>query len=362
MNKSSKPTEIEIARETLRRLALEKQPPTPDHYGEMYARIAGTPLTAPFPEKELKKLHQQLPRETPAQIGFARAMGSAIAKHSWDGLHNALNEILTPVESARHEWPPLLRDLLRQMEIRHAGLTTARKKEAVEHVLAAHSSPELLFSRLQALLNSWEKIATDTDATVATADMPAVPGEVAKTLATRDLPGGIAEVRAMVAQLLDDTLMLILGEDPVMTREAREISAAVRTARSAEEWSGVVGRLKQFCYRAHFVAEDHVEIGKALVHLVQLIVDNINELIIDDAWLTGQIGMVRDLVTQPLNLRRIDEVERLLKDVIVKQSSLKKNLQEAKERLTRMLASFVDRLTDFSETTGDYHDKIGRYV
>jgi diguanylate cyclase len=67
---------------------------------------------------------------------------------------------------------------------------------------------------------------------------------------------------------------------------------------------------------------------------------------------------VRDLVNQPLNLRQLDDVERRMKDVIIKQSSLKKSLNEAKDRLKLMLATFVDRLGDFSETTSGYHDKI----
>jgi diguanylate cyclase len=47
-----------------------------------------------------------------------------------------------------------------------------------------------------------------------------------------------------------------------------------------------------------------------------------------------------------------------MKDVIVKQSSLKKSMIDAREQIKQMLASFVDRLADFSETTSDYHDTI----
>jgi diguanylate cyclase len=68
--------------------------------------------------------------------------------------------------------------------------------------------------------------------------------------------------------------------------------------------------------------------------------------------------VVRDLILQPLDLRRLDDVERRMKDVIVKQSALKKSLHEANDRLKLMLATFVDRLADFSETTSDYHSKI----
>ena len=37
-----------------------------------------------------------------------------------------------------------------------------------------------------------------------------------------------------------------------------------------------------------------------------------------------------------------------MKDLIVKQSSLKGSLNEAKDKLKQMLATFVDRLADFS--------------
>jgi diguanylate cyclase len=125
-----------------------------------------------------------------------------------------------------------------------------------------------------------------------------------------------------------------------------------------EELAGLAERLKKLSYRAHFVAEDQAELKSALLHLVHLIVDNISELVVDDQWLAGQIGVVRELVNEPLNLRRLDDVERRMKDVIVKQSSLKKSLNEARDRLKLMLATFVDRLADFSETTSGYHDKI----
>jgi diguanylate cyclase len=53
-------------------------------------------------------------------------------------------------------------------------------------------------------------------------------------------------------------------------------------------------------------------------------------------------------------------VERKLKDLIYKQSTLKRNLSVAQDRLKSMLATFVDRLADFSVSTGDYHDKLER--
>jgi diguanylate cyclase len=262
----------------------------------------------------------------------------------------------------------LIRELLQQLDTHHAGLTAAKKKEAVEHVLSASGSPELLFSRLQSVLRSWSRTQVDDGgeiAVIATADVrpvasaPALRGGA--TPGARDQPplrGGIVELQNLIAQLLDNTLSIVLAESPELARESSEIAAAVRSARDADELVGLAERLKKLSYRAHFVAEDQAELKSALLHLVRLIVDNISELVVDDQWLAGQISVVRELVNEPLNLRRLDDVERRLKDVIVKQGLLKKSLNEAKDRLKLMLATFVDRLADFSETTSGYHDKI----
>ncbi|MBN8477327.1 GGDEF domain-containing protein, partial [Sulfuritalea sp.] len=170
--------------------------------------------------------------------------------------------------------------------------------------------------------------------------------------------GGILDLREIIGQLLDNTLSIVLRDSPELATEASEIAASIRAAQTPDALAGLSERLKKLCYRALFVAEDQSEMASALLHLVQLVIENIGELVLEDQWLSGQIKVVRDLIQQPLSLRRLDDVERRMKDVIVKQSALKKNLHEANDRLKLMLATFVDRLADFSETTSDYHNKI----
>jgi len=59
-----------------------------------------------------------------------------------------------------------------------------------------------------------------------------------------------------------------------------------------------------------------------------------------------------------MNLRSVNDAEHRLKEVIFKQSQLKHSLMEAKEALKQMLAGFVDHLSEFADSTSDYHDKI----
>jgi diguanylate cyclase len=366
---NSKPTQpSEVARETLRRLAMNKTPPTPDNYRATYHEITGSKIVEPFPERSLKAIHAALPRDTPEQTRFARQFESAIAAGNWDSFGTALNELLGKHGGEPLAWSTLIRELVQQFDTHHAGLTPAKKKETVEHVLSASGTPELLFSRLQSAVRSWSHTPVGEGPDLVsgvipgstTAAPPPVPRSIPAAPARSEAAsrGGFAELQDLIAQLLDNTLSIVLADSPELSREAVAIAAAARAAHNLEELAALADRLKKLSYRAHFVAEDQAEMKSALLHLVHLIVDNISELVVDDQWLAGQISVVRELVNKPLNLRQLDDVERRMKDVIVKQGLLKKNLNEARDRLKLMLATFVDRLADFSETTSGYHDKI----
>ncbi|MBI5109153.1 MAG: diguanylate cyclase [Rhodocyclales bacterium] len=374
MADSKQLSEAEIARETLRLLATRKLQPTPDNYRSLYFEIAGVAAAAPFPERELKAVQAGLPRASADQLKFARQFEAAIAKGSWEGISATITDYLAK-SGEQPQWSNIIRDMLTQLETHHSGLTAAKKKDALDQVLAGAGTPDVLVTRLQALIRSWSQQAPAERGGLASSEPLPVPAaassatNAAAPAATSGLPGvaapwqgGILDLRDIIAQLLDNTLSIVLRDTPDLASEATAISAAVRAARNGDALVGLSDRLKKLCYRALFVAEDQSEMGSALLHLVQLIIDNISELVVEDKWLSGQIKVVRDLIQQPLSLRRLDDVERRMKDVIVKQSALKKSLNEANERLKLMLATFVDRLADFSETTSDYHSKIEGYA
>lgn len=355
----------ELARETLRRLAQQRTPPTPDNYRTLYHEIAGTVATEAFPEKALKALTGALPRGTPEQARFVRMLDGAIGEKNWNAVKTALTDLLGKNAAEPPNWSALIRELLTRLEARQADLTPARKREALDHVLAASAAPDLLYSRLQGLLKNWSQAATlDTPAAAEAesevAASPAPSSSAARPAPTESRKGNTGDLLDLLAQLLETAIGVALADDPALSAQAARLAASARKAAGSEQVASVVAELKRFAYRLQFVAEDQAEMRTALLHLLRLIIDNIHELVIDDQWLQGQIAVVLDLVGQPLNLRRLDDVERRMKDVIVKQSVLKKSLTEAQDQLKAMLATFVDRLADFSETTGDYHATLER--
>lgn len=360
----------EIARETLKRLALKRTPPTPDNYRMLYHEIAGTVATESFPEKSLKSLAASLPRETQDQVRFARHLDTAINEGNWNAVKSALVELLNKAAGEPPNWSALIRELLVRLEARQAELTPARKREALDHVLAASAAPDILYTRLQGLLKNWSQAsaletAIEGSEVGTSPDNTAVLSTPTASVATQT-PGREAgkgptrELLDLLAQLLEGTVGVLIADNTELAAEATRLAQTAKSVQGSEEIVQFLAAMKRFSYRLHFVAEDQVELKSGLMHLLRLVIDNINELVLDDQWLQGQISIVLDLVSQPLNLRRLDDVEHRMKDVIFKQSSLKKSLIDAQDQIKQMLATFVDRLADFSESTSDYHDKIER--
>lgn len=356
----------EIAREALRLLAARRIPPTPDNYRILYSEISGNKADREiFPEKQLRSLAAALPRVSPDQLRLARNLDEAVKQSNWEQYRAHLAEFVTTLcESQKLAWGELIADLLRQWEAKQAGITPARKRESLEHLLAgAGANPEILFNRLQNLLRSWAQGKE--------ADM-AFEGEVAEESVHEDSapkpstpapppsrPSDLLpELKELFAFTLETAIATQLVESPQLSGDAKALAEDIRKAIRLEELQGILARLKRFAFKLELLAEDRAELRQSLLSLLRLLVENVTELVMDDRWLHGQIEVVREIIDKPLSQRTIDDAERRLKEVIYKQSQLKQSLQEAKEAIKSMLAGFVDHLAEFADATSGYHDKI----
>jgi diguanylate cyclase len=349
---------FEIARETLRLLAVRRIPPTPDNYLTLYQEITGAkPAAEPFPDKQLRSLASALPKTSPDQLRLARQLDEAVKAANWEDYKNKLVEFVsTLAESQKLAWADLVSDLLRQWDAKHIGLTAARKRESLEHVLTSSgANPETLFNRLQNLLRSWGQGKESGATTSSEAPPTGIGAEPTSTAANTDL---LPELRTLFAFTLESAIATQLIESPQLSSDARALANDIRTAASAGQMQEFLVRLKRFAFKLELLAEDQAELRHSLLNLLRLLVENITELVVDDRWLHGQIEVVREIIEKPLSQRAIDDAERRLKEVLFKQSQLKAGLYEAREAIKHMLAGFVDQLADFAEATSEYHDKI----
>lgn len=359
---------IEIAREAFRLLATRRIAPTPENYRTVYHEIAGTRAeeVVTFPAEQLKSLQQGLPRATPAQLRLARELEQAAKEENWTAYRDTLVRFIeeqSAVESL--PWGELINSLLREWESSRAGLTPGKKREALEHLFASSgNNAETLYNRLQSLVRAWSQGARGDEQELVVGDIPPPPEPPHAEGAPAPAPPPsraselLPQMRDLLAFALENAVAAQIVEAPELSAQARALADMARKANSVQAIEALLAELKRFAYRLELLADDRSELRAGLLHLLQLIVDNIGELVVDDQWLQGQIAVIRDIVARPLSLRTIDDAERRIKEVVFKQSQLKHSLVEAKEALKTMLAGFVDHLAEFAESTSDYHDKI----
>lgn len=365
----------EIARETLRQLAMRRDAPTPDNYRRLYHEIAGTKAgDDTFPDQFVRKLAKRLPRDTAERQRLARQLDQALA----NGNTREANEALITYLNGLHggdapPWNELIGTLIRQWEGRQTGWTTARKREALDRVLSA-SDPATLYSRLQGLIRGWSQtptsdeivpISSDQDAPArptygaASPQTPARAASPSPAAETSDHAGLQESLRTLFVLAFEDVVPAFLGEHPALADEATNIAAKVRQATDVSSIEAMSRPLRRYAQNLESTAADDAEIRSGLLDLLRLLLRNIDDLVLDDTWLKGQIEMLREVIEAPPNPRQLDAAGQQLKNLIYKQSQLKHNLVEAQRNLRVMLASFVDQLSRMAENTGTFHDRIG---
>lgn len=287
---------FEIAREALKLLTMRKLAPTPSNYQMVYSEVAGVPTEPPFPADRLREIAQALPTKTPGQQKQRGLLDSAIAQLNWAGVKSAL------MAYGGFSPPPL---------------------------------PEP------------ESLPRAQGRGVPVADDPVTSA-----------PALTQDFFEQIARLVEHSLPALGRDDERFTQQARDLLMALRQPGASSSAVRVKLLLGNFGHRVSFAAEEQVEVRATLLKLLHLIIENIGKLAQEDSWLTGQVEALLSASTPPVTLRRLDDVERRLKDVIFKQAEAKGRAIEAQEEMRLMLATFVERLSEMTESTSVYHGKL----
>ncbi|MEJ1958688.1 MAG: diguanylate cyclase [Nitrosomonadales bacterium] len=317
-------TPPEIARDTLKTLATRKLVPTPDNYARVYHEISGAtggPAESTSPAKD--------------QLKSAPA------------------------------WPKLIRDLLKQMDTPHKGITVTRKKDGVETVLTKFSSnSDTLFEKLQGLMHSWSEAPTASslgDINSISPESAAVP--LTTPAVTAVSPGAKvhAEMVLQLRELLAQTLESSLTTQPDLASEIQALARQARATSDFDQTTHLSKQLRQYWIKLELRESDKAKIQEGVVRLLRLLVENVGELASDDQWLHGQIATLQEIIIRPMDKRTIADAERNLRNAIIKQGFLKQSLVDAKTTLKNLMTTFIDRLGEVTEQTGEYHLKIAEY-
>jgi len=351
-----------VARETLKLLATRRMAPTPLNYQKIYFEIAGRPVQEPGAGDRFATVVRQLAAREAADTGLG-ALARALDDEDSDAIATALRALGTrPSKSPGPELGPVFRDALRQLDMPHRGWTMGRKRDGLDRLLAAGGSDVALAAKLQKLVRSWQEspsaVPAETEAPVPSARPAERPA--AGTAATFDPV--LAGVRELLAATLENGVGPRLERYTDVYSELFQLAWKVREAEVGEDWSRLALQLKQFWLKVELRVEPDEELIEHLMRLLGLVVENVDELVEDDQWVQGQVAVLRELISKPVDLKAVREAERGFKEVIFKQSQLKASLAEAKASLKSLLSVFIERLAEVTGTTVDYHAKIERYA
>jgi len=294
-------TSFEIARETLKQLTARKLPPTPLNYQKIYSEIAQLPIEPPFPADRLLDIAKALPTKTPGQQKQRGLLESAVNQLNWDGVKTAL--------------------------MAYGGFSPA--------------APEP---------------GKPAGALVDAPKVSAAPIDIAPMQPLVTAPALTADFFGQIARMIEFAMPALGQDDERFLTQAQTLLKSLRDPQA--DAVTVKQSLGQFSHRLSFAAEDQAEIKTVLLKLLHLVVDNISQLSLDDSWLKGQVDAVKAACVPPLTLRRLDDVEQRLKDVIFKQTEAKSRAVQAQEEMRQMLATFIERLAAMSQSTSGFHEQL----
>lgn len=364
---------IETARQALIQLMQRKLPPTPDNFRSVYDEIMGEKSIDKSEElgKALEKVLQEAGKQKPKYIAISQAISPLIAKGDWVKVEEQLRKLFpataSSAEGGEVNWALLIRNLLKQLEMSHKGVTLSRKKEGLSKVLVNFASDsDVLAQKIQALMSSWGLSGT-TDAVVSGQDGQDVAVNLTSAPLTPMQAGHLtvrnsAQWRDMLFKAFELVIIPGLETVPETQNKASALLHRMRQADGEQALESCAKDLRSIMLAIEMERDHQSRVHDSLLQLLRLVLSSMGELVqVEDQWLYAQTTVINDIVAKPLNLNTLYDAEASLKELAYKQAQLKPALTEAKDTLKKMVTTFVDRLVEMTESTSDYHDKIEGY-
>lgn len=369
---------LELARQTLMQLSKSQSPPTPENYHRVYDEIAGIKSSdsSAILNKAFDKVLNDLGKEKPKYLVASQKLATLLSKQDSSNLENHIRSLLAGGAGGGDgvNWATLIRYLLKQLDVNHSGITLTRKKEGLNRVIINFANdPNQLGQKIQALATSWGEgqainLAYEENASeVSTAEIEP-PKKLENNLAKNQVLA-VDDTQLKLAMgwrdLLIRTITLVVlpqfAEIPPALKRIEALIKRAQEANTLEEVNALSEALKSTLLRAEMQTDSQQRMQDSLVQMLRLLVSSMGELTVEDKWLNGQIAIVQDIISKPLNLDVVYNAESSLKELIHKQASIKPGLVAAKETLKGMMSTFINGLADITESTDAYQIKIADY-
>ncbi|MBC7717783.1 MAG: GGDEF domain-containing protein [Pseudorhodobacter sp.] len=362
----------QIAKATLRRLALERLEPTPENYLVVYRQEQGDSAVVAAPSASAVSASP-----SPAVTG--------------EQLAQLVERLVRGLDRGSVQW------------------TLARRKGSLKRVLESSRSDAVrMHQRMSGLINGWDNDGTDAslgiDATEATeaegateaaaateasqlhlpdADAPAIHASptdsaaalssVAAAQAAEDFPDAHATESTVATVHTAQWRRVVSGLDtslqqalPVADLAARDVAHSLKQALQALQAEGIneirIQEIEQLCERAGWVIQHRHNLTEQLGVLCHELTDSLTDLAEDDSWAQGQSVIMRARLGEGLTARSVKSVSELLRVTRERQAGLRTQRDTARESLKSMIQGMLTDLGELGRQTGRFQDNVGRYA
>jgi len=375
----------EFAREALKLLASRRIAPTPENYARVYAEIAGTP---------------ELPVPEPG-VAAGGVTGPVRADSSGEA------------ETEGGDWSQVIRDLLRQLELRHAGVSLNQKRDGLERLLIRFRRSPQLHEKLAALMKSWGESVPSVPGAVcldpgeggvdspgqgpADSGLPSAPGAAGAEgslvpsgmpaiapaawqasgafngiAASSTLPGSVTllpmvenlahSLRDLLVRVFERELAPRVSEHPKLAGAVSRVLPLVRSATTPADCAAVDIAIAHALREAELMQVEQRLIVEDSMTLVRMLVANLGELVDDDRWVTGQVHLLERTVAQPPSSRSLADAQAQFRETAERQRALKQSMRETKGTLKALIGVFVERVGEMAQSAVHYQSRIAAYT
>jgi len=348
-----------VAKAALRRLALERQEPTPENFARAYQAEGG------------------VTGQPPGVPGTATAAGQAGHATGAEGADGAA-------------WATLIERTVRGIERGGRQWTTARKKDSLQRVLGgSRSDARRLQQRLTQLVASWDTDSPDAVASdFAALDEPAASRPaplvapaasmqtVALTLPVADAvePATAASTAPSSADLaawprvaadLGATVQASLPVTEARGREVSERLAALQSRLGPEGPAALRDEITDACIEVQRVLQHRHHLLAQLGGLSRELTESLVDFAEDDSWVQGQCSAMRAQLfdgESGLTARGVRAVTELLHDTRERQQTLRAERATAREALKASIHQMLDEIASLGAQTGRFSDRVGGFA
>lgn len=331
---------LTIARETLRQLASQKIPPTPENYHKLYLQISGNSGTSIDP---------LIPASRNQELSQA-------------------NELI----DSTAVWGGTIEALLKHLENKQGRLTIAKKRDGVNRVLTKFSKDSnQLHIKLKALIDSWGMLAptiqessedVQVKSSLLQVDLIPQDSRTSQVVLEQNLPFGhfADQLLELMSQILEHVVARQI-EDIVLNEEAKILANQVRKIQNKSDVEGFTVDFQNFCRKFDAYGENGLKLKKGLLKLLNMFMDSTGVLLAEDQWVGVRLNKLRDTISRPLDIQVIEQAEHYIEEIAQRQEIIRHNLNEAKTTLKLMVTSLITNIEELSDTTGEYQVKLEQY-